>query len=72
MTEEARGEVYDITDQMADLERRIQGIGLEQQGVAGQVSVILAKALVDVAGVRDQGGNLAYPDQQLREAAVTL
>ena len=72
MTEEARKELYDITDRMAELEGKLQGIAREQSQIGDRVGVILARVVLDITSVKDQAGNPMYSDQQLREAAVTL
>ena len=72
MTEEARRDLYQITDQMAELEARLLDVKREQAQTSDRASVMFARAVLEVASAKDQAGNPIHSDQQVREAAVTL
>lgn len=72
MAAETNRELYDITDQMAELEGKLQAIRREQQQISDKVGVMFARVVIDAANLKDETGGPAYPDQQLRDAAVTL
>ena len=72
MVAETNRELYDITDQMAELEGKLHAIRRERRQISDKVGVMFARVVIDVANLKDETGGPAYPDQQLRDAAVTL
>jgi len=72
MTEEAKKEFLEITDRLADLEKKRYEIRRERGLTSDRVSVIRAKLMIDIAKARDEKGKPIYSNENLRRAALTL
>jgi hypothetical protein len=72
MTEEAKKELSEIIDRMADLAKKSHEIRKEQLKIRDRTSVIRARLLIDIAMAKDDKGKPVYSNEQLREAALTL
>jgi len=72
MTEEVMRELYDITDRIADLERKQYDIAKERREISNRLGVIHAQTLIDTATEYVYGQDASYSNQGLRQAAITL
>lgn len=72
MTEEAKKGFLEITDQLADLEKKRHEIQRERGMTSERVSVIRAELMIDIAKARDEKGKPIYSNENLRRAALTL
>lgn len=72
MTEEAKKEFLEITDRLAELEKKRHGIRRERRMTSDRVSVIRAELMIDIAKARDAKGKPIYSNEDLRRSALTL
>jgi hypothetical protein len=72
MTEEAKKEILEITDRLADLEKKRHEIRRERGMTSDRVRVIRAKLMIDIAKARDEKGRPIYSNEDLRRSALTL
>jgi len=72
MTEEVMGELCDITDRIADLERKQYDIVKERREISDRVGVIHAQTLVDAATEYGHGQDATRSNPELRQAIIAL
>jgi hypothetical protein len=72
MEEEARRELSETVDRIADLARKRHEIRKERDKILDRTGVIRAKLIIDIATTEDDKGKRIYSNQQLRKAALTL
>ncbi len=72
MPEETRKKLLKLIDQVADIERKRLDIRRERESIFERTRVIRAQLVLDIASARDDRGRPRYPNEQTREAALTL
>jgi phosphoglycerate-specific signal transduction histidine kinase len=72
VTEEAKKEFLEITDRLAELEKKRHELRRERRMTSDRVSVIRAELMIDIAKARDEKGKPIYSNENLRRAALTL
>lgn len=72
MTESAKKEFLEITDRLADLEKKRHEIRRERGMTLDRVRVIRAKLMIDIAKARDEKGKPIYSNEDLRRSALTV
>ena len=72
MTEEASRELYDITDKMAELEKKLHTISREKRDLTDRDNAIQAKVVMEIGTARDHRQRRLYRTRDLRQAVLTL
>jgi hypothetical protein len=65
-------ELLKLVDQMAALDKKSSEVGRQLGEVLGEMRLIRARFLLEVAREENERGKLVYPNEKLREAAVTV
>jgi hypothetical protein len=71
MTEQAKEELLKLEEQMITLEKKKHEVGRRLEEIQGEMWLIRARLLLEVAWERDERGKPIYPDHESREEAVT-
>ena len=72
MTEEARRELYDIIDKIAELERKLHIIRREKRELTDTANAIRARYMVEIGTAKDHRAKGLYSTRDLRQAVLTL
>jgi len=72
MTEEARRELYEITDKVAELEKKLHTIRREKRQATDRANAIQAKLVMEIGTAKDHRERRLYPTRDLRQAVLTL
>jgi len=73
MTEEARQELYDIADRIAELEKQQHRIARDRREMTDRATVIRARLILEIAASSQSGGDTqVYQNAQVVEAVLTL
>lgn len=72
MNTEAKKELSELIDNIADLSKERQTIHKKQQQIRDKINVIRAKLIIDIGTARDDRGKPVYSNEHLRNAALTL
>lgn len=70
MTPKAKEELLNLVDQIATLEQKVREVGSHLAEIRGEIELIRARLLLEVAWERDRRGQPIYSKQKQREAAV--
>jgi hypothetical protein len=71
MTENDKEELLQLEEQMITLEKKKYEVGRRLDEIQGEMWLIRARLLLEVAWERDERGKSIYPNHELREEAVT-
>ncbi|MEJ2560084.1 MAG: hypothetical protein P8186_28480 [Anaerolineae bacterium] len=71
MTEKAKEELLKLEEQMITLEKKKYEADGRLEEIQGEMWLIRARLLLEVAWERDERGKPIYPDHESREEAVT-
>jgi hypothetical protein len=71
MTESAKEELLKLEEQMITLEKKKHEAGRRLEEIQGEMWLIRARLLLEVAWERDERGKPVYPSHESREEAVT-
>jgi hypothetical protein len=71
MTEKAREELLKLEEQMITLEEKKHEAGRRLEEIQGEMWLIRARMLLEVAWERDERGKPIYPNHESREEAMT-
>lgn len=72
MREEARRELYDITDKIATLERKLHDIRSEKRKLTDRANSIRARFMVEIGTAKDHRQRSLYSNRELRQAVLTV
>jgi len=72
MTEEARKELYDIADKVAELEKEQHKIARGRREMTDRVAAIRARLILEIAASSQSGDAQPYLNPQVVEAVLTL
>jgi hypothetical protein len=70
MTENDKEELLKLEEQMITLEKKKYEVGRRLDEIQGEMWLIRARLLLEVAWERDERGKPIYPNHELREEAV--
>jgi hypothetical protein len=70
MTEQAKEELLKLEEQMITLEKKKHEVGRRLEEIQGEIWLIRARLLLEVAWERDERGKPIYPNHESREEAV--
>jgi phage-related minor tail protein len=71
MTEKAKEELLKLEEQIINLEKKKYEVGRRLDEIQGEMWLIRARLLLEVAWERDERGKPVYPSHDLREEVVT-
>ncbi|HUV95552.1 MAG TPA: hypothetical protein VMX14_12105 [Anaerolineae bacterium] len=72
MTEEARRELYEITDSIAELERKLHTIRREKRELTDRANAIRARLVMEIGTAKDHRQRRLYSTRDLRQAVLTV
>ena len=72
MTEEVMRELYDMTDGIAELERKLHTIRREKRELTDRASAIRARLVMEIGTAKDHRQRRLYSTRDLRQAVLTV